>query len=197
MPFYALTVNAVRHGPDGYSNADVFRTFTRYVEAASPGEARTWLLRLEPRGPITGAVTDPSDGAWFDSSNIRKTREVTRYTVVTTDNTAWHSNGITGRSVFYGKREASKYLRLALAACLPGQGAFLRIDAASKPKIVQTFPSCIHVTDANAISARSAATRCVAVARKHFGGPVMVVSSGGAIRNNQVDYTYVFTPRAS
>lgn len=62
-------------------------------------------------------------------------------------------------------------------------------------KIVDDFTTCVHVTEYNATSVRSAAARCVALARRHYGGPVMTVSSGAHIHDGQIDYTYVLVPR--
>lgn len=197
MPFYALTIDAVRHAPKGYSGVEASRTFVRHIEAESPHAARVALMAQDPRGPISGAVTDPKDGAWFDSGTVRHVRAVSRYRVVTRDSSAWHSNGVTGETVFYAKGDARRYYRRTLAKCKPGQTAYLVTDKAAEPKIVQSFPGSVHVTDCNAVSARSAASRCAAVARKHFGGPVMVVSSGGTSHpDHQVDYNYVFVPRS-
>lgn len=61
--------------------------------------------------------------------------------------------------------------------------------------IVDTFPECVHVTEHNATSARSAAAKCAALARNHFKSRVMVVSSGATVRDHETDYTYVFVRR--
>lgn len=62
-------------------------------------------------------------------------------------------------------------------------------------RIVAEYPECVHVTEYNATSARSAASKCAALARKHFGTRVMSVSSGGTVHDGQIDYSYVFVPR--
>jgi hypothetical protein len=111
MPTYKLTLDATRYGRDA-------RTFSRYVDAPTAQAARDSIGNRP--------VQDNTDMAWFDEWRITDTRKVDRYEVVTTDNRAWHSGGITGITVEYGKRAANARLRLTRKHLTPGQGAFIQ-----------------------------------------------------------------------
>jgi hypothetical protein len=192
MPNYELTVFAYRRGTTGgYTGPDTdFRTFRRYITADTATDARRTLMH--ENGDNGRTVTDTSDRKWFDSWNVQRVREVARYVVVTTDNTAWHSNGITSESVFYRRGDATTCLRNSLKRCSPGQGAFIRTEPVRTPVITASYADSVHVVMRNAVSQRSAASKCAAFARKHFGAPVSMVSSGGHVHDGQTDYSYVF-----
>lgn len=111
MPSYKLTFYATRYG----TNA---RTFDRYVTAPTPRAARASIGNRP--------VVDMTDMAWFDEWRITDTRKVDKYEVVTTDSSAWHSNGVTGITVEYGKRAANERLRRIQGRLTPSQGAFIR-----------------------------------------------------------------------
>lgn len=117
MPTYRLVIAGTRTGAAGYTTPEATRTFVRYVKAPT---------RAEARSALTSPVQDIADGASFDVFTVRSARKTSVYEVITTDNTAWHSNGITGCTTFYDKGKARTHLRRTLAGCAAGQGAFLR-----------------------------------------------------------------------
>lgn len=112
MPTYKITLDARRTSPTES------RRFPIYIKAETPRGARATLGNRP--------VVDPADGRWFDEWIVADTRKARVFEVRTTDNTAWHSNCLTGITVFYDQRKANTYLRRTLAARKPGQGAYLR-----------------------------------------------------------------------
>ncbi|HEX5522796.1 MAG TPA: hypothetical protein VFX53_05080 [Pedococcus sp.] len=114
MNTYRVTIDARRSDTLGGAP----RTFQMDIRAHNPYMARASLGNRP--------VVDPSDQAWFDEWRITRTQKVQRWEVVTTDNTAWHSRGLTGITVLRGKREARMYLKRTLERLTPGQGAFMR-----------------------------------------------------------------------
>lgn len=112
MPSYRIDIV-------GYRNADSERrSFARYVDAPTPAAARA-SLGSRP-------VQDMSDMLWFDQWRITDTHKVDKFEVVATDSSLWHSSGVASIAVEYGKRAANARLRLMLAGCKPGHGAFIR-----------------------------------------------------------------------
>lgn len=195
MPNYELTVYAYRRGTTGgYTGPDTdFRTFRRYFEADTATDARRKLMH--ENGDNGRTVTDTADRKWFDAWTVQHVREVARYVVVTTDNTAWHSNGITSETVFYRRGDATKCLRNTLKRCKPGQGAFIRTEPARMPETTATHADSVHIVMRNAVSQRSAASKCAALARKHFGTRVSMITGGAHFHDGQTDYSYVFVSR--
>ena len=118
MPTYRITIDA-RRTVSGYSGPDATHVFDRYVQAPTALAARRSLTSRR-------WVAD-NDGAEFSEWTIARTRRVPVVEVVTTDSSAWHSNGIAGIRVFYSKSAANVHLRRLLAQCTPGEGAFRRI----------------------------------------------------------------------
>ncbi|MGH8007201.1 MAG: hypothetical protein ACREQ3_09345 [Candidatus Binatia bacterium] len=49
----------------------------------------------------------------------------TSYVVRTFDNSAWHSNGVTGDTVFRNRGDAEKYLAVTKSKQSPGQSALI------------------------------------------------------------------------
>lgn len=124
MPTYRLTIDAIRWAPGAYTSPEAARVFDVYVQAPTALAARVMFRAARP-GKV--GVTDPRDGAWFDTWRIERARKARVFEVVTTDNTAWHSGGITGTTVFYDdKRRANEHLKTTRATRKPGQGAFMR-----------------------------------------------------------------------
>jgi hypothetical protein len=120
MPHYRLTIDALRWAPGAYTSPEAGRVFDVYVQAPTAAAARAYFRAARPG---KAGVTDPRDGAWFDTWVITRTAKTPVFDVVMI---MGPSARVVGETRFYAKRPANVCLRNTRARCKPGQSAFIR-----------------------------------------------------------------------